>query len=110
MNPILLLLPILAVATPKYYKSTMLPGEVSPVPAKDSMGMDMVPVYENAAASPGAVKVDAAMVQRMNLQTGVATRGPATRTLRAPGEVAYDEDGLHDVTTKFEGWIEKLHV
>jgi hydrogenase maturation factor len=29
----------------KYYKSTMNAGEVSPVPAKDSMGMDMEPVY-----------------------------------------------------------------
>ena len=26
----------------KYYKSTMNPGEVSPTPRKDSMGMDMV--------------------------------------------------------------------
>src|SRR5664279_4871351 len=29
----------------RYYKSTMTPGEVSPTPRKDSMGMDMVPVY-----------------------------------------------------------------
>src|SRR6516225_2692186 len=29
----------------KFYKSTMNPGETSPTPAKDSMGMDMVPVY-----------------------------------------------------------------
>src|ERR1035437_7832988 len=26
----------------KIYKSTMMPGELSPVPKKDSMGMDMV--------------------------------------------------------------------
>src|SRR5215469_13027664 len=36
----------------KYYKSTMMPGEVSGKPAKDSMGMDMVPVFEDA--KPGA--------------------------------------------------------
>ncbi len=30
----------------KYYKSTMIPGEVKPGPGKDSMGMDMVPVYD----------------------------------------------------------------
>ena len=41
-----------ATATPgerkiKYYKSTMNPGETSPQPGKDSMGMDMVPVYED---------------------------------------------------------------
>ena len=31
----------------KYYKSTMMPGEISQTPGKDSMGMDMVPVYED---------------------------------------------------------------
>ena len=29
----------------------MMPGETSPTPAKDSMGMDMVPVYEDEAAA-----------------------------------------------------------
>src|SRR2546430_9539528 len=32
----------------KYYKSTMMPGETNAKPAKDSMGMDMVPVYERS--------------------------------------------------------------
>src|SRR5215468_1574734 len=35
----------------KFYKSTMNPGETSPIPAKDSMGMDMVPVYEAEGAT-----------------------------------------------------------
>src|SRR5512133_2781425 len=35
----------------KFYKSTMNPGETSPTPAKDSMGMDMVPVYETEGAT-----------------------------------------------------------
>src|SRR5262245_63802222 len=34
----------------QYYKSTMLLGEISPTPRPDSMGMDMVPVYEDEAA------------------------------------------------------------
>ena len=33
--------------TVKYYRSTMTPGEISPTPRKDSMGMDMVPVFES---------------------------------------------------------------
>src|SRR5215831_12782439 len=43
----------------KFYKSTMNPGETSPTPAKDGMGMDMVPVYEDtgAAANPSAIAV-----------------------------------------------------
>src|SRR5213083_956031 len=46
----------------KFYKSSMTPGETSPTPAKDSMGMDKVPVYEDAAGAdnPSAIAVDAA--------------------------------------------------
>src|SRR6266568_5927457 len=34
----------------KYYKSTMNPGETRQTPGKDSMGMEMAPVYEEEAA------------------------------------------------------------
>src|SRR5712691_6535980 len=44
----------------KYYKSTMMPGEVRQTPGKDSMGMDMVPVYEEEAAAgeSSAIAID----------------------------------------------------
>src|SRR5262249_21296498 len=35
----------------KYYKSTMLLGEISQTPRKDSMGMEMVPVYAGEEAT-----------------------------------------------------------
>ena len=37
----------------KYYKSTMMLGEISKTPRQDSMGMDMVPVYEGAEDTIG---------------------------------------------------------
>ncbi len=92
-----------------YYKSTMKPGETSPVPAKDSMGMDMAPVYEDqAAAASSAIAIDPATIQMMNIQTAEVTRGPLRRTLRTVGTIDYNETALADVTTKFKGWIEKL--
>ena len=96
----------------KYYKSTMTPGEVSPVPAKDSMGMDMVPVYEEeaAAAESSAITIDPVTMQNMDLRTGVVTRGPLRRAVRTVGVVDFDETALTDVTTKFKGWVEKLYV
>src|SRR5207247_10808476 len=42
----------------KYYKSTMLLGEISQTPRKDSMGMDMVPVYEDEAADSFTISID----------------------------------------------------
>lgn len=94
----------------KYYKSTMIPGEVKPGPGKDSMGMDMVPVYEDEDSSAAAIQIDAGTIQRMNLKTAPVERGPVRREIRAVGIVAYNEEGLRDVTTKYGGWIEKLLV
>src|SRR5450755_2044411 len=96
----------------KFYKSTMTPGETSPTPAKDSMGMDMVPVYEDAAGTdnPSAIAVDAATQQNMNLRTAAVQRGPLRKTIRTVGAIDYNETALADVATKFKGWIEKLNV
>jgi Cu(I)/Ag(I) efflux system membrane fusion protein len=95
----------------KYYKSTMTPGEVKPGPGKDSMGMEMVPVYEEQDASAdNNIQIDAATIQRMNLRTALVEHGPVRREIRTVGMVAYNEQGLRDITTKYEGWIEKLHV
>ncbi len=96
----------------KFYKSTMNPGETSPVPAKDSMGMDMVPVYETegAASDSQLITVDPVTTQDMNIHTATVTRGPLRRVIRTVGVIDYNEPGLADVTTKFKGWVEKLYV
>ena len=94
----------------KYYKSTMIAGQVSEKPGKDTMGMDMVPVFEDEKAQSAAIQIDAATVQRMNLKTALVTRGPVRREFRTVGTVAYNEEGFRDITTKYEGWIERLLV
>ena len=95
----------------KYYKSTMMAGEISQKPGKDSMGMDMVPVYEaEAAAESSAIAIDPVTIQTMNIHTAEITRGPLRRTIRTVGTIDYNETALADVTTKFKGWIEKLDV
>jgi multidrug efflux pump subunit AcrA (membrane-fusion protein) len=93
----------------KYYKSTMLLGEISQTPRKDSMGMDMVPVYEGEDESK-TITVDAATVQKMGVRTAVVTKGPLRRIIRTVGSIDYNETALADVTTKFRGWIENLFV
>jgi membrane fusion protein, copper/silver efflux system len=94
----------------KYYKSTMLLGEISPAPRKDSMGMDMVPVFEDEAQDSTTIAVNPATVQTMGIRTGVVTNGPLRRVIRTVGTVEFDETSLAEVTTKFKGWIEKLYV
>ncbi len=96
----------------KFYKSTMNPGETSPAPAKDSMGMDMVPVYETegGASDSQIISIEPMTMQDMNIHTATVTRGPLRRLVRTVGVIDYNEAGLADVTTKFKGWVEKLYV
>ncbi len=79
-----------------YYRSPMDPKITSPVPAKDSMGMDFVPVYADEAqaspAEPGAFKVSAARRQEIGLKLGMAMERPFAVEVRAEGKVAYDPD------------------
>ena len=94
----------------KYYKSTMMLGEISQTPRKDSMGMEMVPVFEDEASDSATISIDPVTMQNMGLRTGVVTKGPLRRSIRTVGAVDFDETALADVTTKFRGWIEKLYV
>ena len=96
----------------KYYKSTMMPGEVRQTPGKDSMGMDMAPVYEDeaAVANSQTIAVDPVTIQNMGIRTAVVARGPLRRTIRTVGTIDYNETALAEVTTKFKGWVEKLYV
>lgn len=77
-------------------------------------GMKLTPVRKEGggadSATDAAIRIDGTTAQNMNLRTGTVVRGPLRRTVRTVGAVEYDETALADVTTKFRGWIEKLHV
>jgi hypothetical protein len=74
----------------KFYRSTMNPGETSPTPAKDSMGMDMVPVYEdneNTNLEKGTITLESESISTINVQTDLAERRPLRHTLHLAGEI-----------------------
>lgn len=108
--------PAATVASPaehkiSYYKSTMIPGETSKNPGKDSMGMDMVPVYEQPSEeSSSTISIDPVTVQNMGIRTEEVKRGPVERTIRTVGVIDYNETAQTDVTVRYRGWIEKLYV
>jgi Cu(I)/Ag(I) efflux system membrane fusion protein len=94
-----------------YYRNPMGLPDTSPVPKKDSMGMDYIPVYESEAGDEtGTVKIGLARVQKLGVQSAPVERRALGRTIRAVGAVQADERRLYIVNTKFEGWIEKLYV
>jgi Cu(I)/Ag(I) efflux system membrane fusion protein len=93
-----------------YYRNPMGLPDTSPVPKKDPMGMDYLPVYEGEEAGSGTVKVSADRIQSLGVRTEPAVRRAIGREVRAVGTIEVDERGQHTVAPKFEGWIEKLHV
>ena len=93
-----------------YYKNPMGHPDTSPVPKKDSMGMDYLPVYEGEDEDGGAVKVSADRIQKLGVRTEPAAMRALSRTIRATGTVHYHEAHQYLVTARFDGWIEKLVV
>ena len=97
-----------------FYRNPMDPTITSPVPAKDEMGMDYVPVYSDAvdqAMGAGTtVSIDPAVVQNMNVQSVLAERRDLTHEIRTVGYLEYDQERMVSVTTKYTGWVEKVYV
>jgi Cu(I)/Ag(I) efflux system membrane fusion protein len=94
-----------------YYRNPMGLPDTSPVPKKDPMGMDYIPVYEGEdQGAPGTVKVSADRIQMLGVRAEPVTRQSLARSVRAVGTIEINERGQHTVSPKFEGWIEKLHV
>ncbi len=99
---------------PLFYRSPMNPTVTSPVPAKDAMGMDYVPVYaeddNDGKDAAGTVKVDPVTIQSIGVRTVVARRTTITRAIRAVARVAFDEERMARLHPKVEGWIAELRV
>lgn len=79
----------------------MNPGVTSPVPMKDEMGMDFVPVYEEDVAGttgkadvPGLAPVhfSAEREQLIGVKTSPVVRRDMSKVIRASGRIAYDPD------------------
>jgi len=91
----------------------MNPAITSPVPAKDDMGMDYIPVYadESDSAGPaGAVKIDPVLVQKMGVRTGMAMERSMSKLISTPARIVFNEESLTMVHSKFSGWAEQVLV
>ncbi len=93
-----------------YYRNPMGLPDVSPTPKQDSMGMAYIPVYADEASQDGTVGLSPARIQTLGVRTEPAGRRVLARTIRAVGTVTPDERRQAMVTSRFEGWIERLHV
>jgi len=104
-----------------FYRNPMDPNITSPEPRQDEMGMAYVPVYSDevdgeSMGAPGTmssgpvVSIDPVTVQNMNVQTAMVERRNVSREIRTVGYLEYDQQKMVSVTTKYSGFVEKVHV
>lgn len=97
---------------PLFYRNPMNPEITSPVPAKDYMGMDYIPVYADQQQTEvaGTVKIDPVVMHNIGVRTAIAQNAAISKTIRAMGRVGFDEESMTRLHPKTEGWIEEMWV
>ena len=95
-----------------YYRNPMGLPDTSPVPKKDPMGMDYIPVYdgEEPKGKAAGFTIPLERVQKLGVRTERAAVRELAQAVSAAGRIEIDERRVYVVAPKFEGWVEKLHV
>ena len=94
-----------------FYRNPMGLPDTSPVPKKDPMGMDYIPVYEgDAQEQGGAIKLSVERIQRSGVRTEPVQSLVLIQPVRAVAAVALDERRLTVVSMRSEGYVEDLFV
>ncbi|MDP2681459.1 MAG: efflux RND transporter periplasmic adaptor subunit [Deltaproteobacteria bacterium] len=112
-KPQLAEIPVVKERKALFYRHPMNPSVTSPVPKKDEMEMDFIPVYEEEAAeaeAPGAVMISTEKIQKIGVKIEEVKRRTLKRTIKTVGRVEHDEARVFNINAKVGGWIEKLYV
>jgi Cu(I)/Ag(I) efflux system membrane fusion protein len=92
----------------KFYRNPMGLPDTSPIPKKDSMGMDYMPVYEGEDSDDGLVKLSPGKIQRTGVKSEPASPRVIRTAIRAPGTIQLDERRTSIVSFRFEGFVESV--
>jgi Cu(I)/Ag(I) efflux system membrane fusion protein/cobalt-zinc-cadmium efflux system membrane fusion protein len=93
-----------------FWRAPMDPNEIYDAPGKSKMGMDLVPVYEDDASGSGIVTIDPEVQQNMNVKTAKVEVKRLSSTVVTNGVLTTNETSEYIVTTRINGWVEKLYV
>lgn len=92
----------------RYYRNPMGLPDTSPVPKKDAMGMDYVPVYEYESQDASTVTLSPEKMQKTGVRSEPVGRRTVTVPIRASGRVDFDPRRTAVVSLRFEGFIESV--
>lgn len=92
----------------KYYRNPMGLPDTSPIPKKDSMGMNYIPVYEGEDSDDGSVKLSPGKIQRTGVKSEPAALRAIRTLIRAPGTIQLDERRISVISMRAESWVQKV--
>jgi membrane fusion protein, copper/silver efflux system len=92
----------------KYYRNPMGLPDTSPVPKKDSMGMDYIAVYDGDDSDDGSVKLSPGKIQRTGAKSEAAAKRVVRTLIRAPGIIALDERRISVISMRSESFVLKV--
>ena len=91
-----------------HYRNPMGLPDISPVPKKDSMGMDYIPVYEGDADEGARSRSRPARSSALASRPSLSANGEIGRNIHAPGVVEIDERRVTVVAPRFDGFIDTV--
>jgi membrane fusion protein, copper/silver efflux system len=91
-----------------YYRNPMGLPDISPVPKKDSMGMDYIPVYDGEDDDGSSVKISPGRLQRIGVKSEAAQERIIAEPVRAPGTIQLDERRIAVISLRAESFIETV--
>ena len=91
-----------------YYRNPMGLADTSPVPKKDGMGMDYIPVHEGEDDESAVIKIAPGKLQRTGVRSEPATTRTLVTNIRVPGTIQLDERRITLVSTRSTAFIEKV--
>ncbi len=98
----------------KYWAAPMDPDYRRDAPGLSPMGMDLIPVYEDAEedldGELSIVKIRPEVVHNLGVRVANVARGTLWKRIDTVGYIDYDETRINHIHTRTEGWIEKLQV
>lgn len=91
-----------------YYRNPMGLPDTSPVPRKDSMGMDYLPVYQGEGDEDGVIKLSPGRVQRSGVRSQPVSRQAIAQPIRVPGTVQLDERRVSVVAMRADVFVQEV--
>lgn len=99
---------------PLYWVAPMDANYRRDKPGKSPMGMDLVPVYENANMAQdegaGTIYIAPNVINNLGVRTSIASFQALHTEINTVGYVTYDEDKLVHIHPRVQGWIETLYL